>query len=139
MSKYNNKKVMFNGITFDSEMECDYYKMLLEDSNVDCFSMQLPFALIPDYELKGKKVRGVKYVCDFYVKYNDGSLEVIDVKGFVTPDFKIKKKLFETNYKIPLKCITYSKIDGGWIELDELKKARSKRKKEKEQKLRGSD
>lgn len=139
MSKYNNKKVVFNDITFDSKMELDYYKMLLEDENVESFLVQCPFTLIGDYEIEGKFIKGVKYIADFYIKYKDGKVIVVDIKGFETADFKLKKKMFEYKYKTKLYCITYSKIDGGWIELEELKKARAKRKKAKEQKLRRSN
>ena len=43
-----------------------------------------------------------------------------------------KGKMFEHRYPdIPLLWVCYSKIDGGWIDYDELQKARAKRKKEK--------
>ena len=34
------------------------------------------------------------YVCDFFVKYTDGREELIEVKGYATPEFRLKRKLF---------------------------------------------
>jgi hypothetical protein len=38
------------------------------------------------------------YVADFLVTYKDGTEKVVDVKGFETPVFKIKRILFELKY-----------------------------------------
>ena len=47
-------------------------------------------------ELQGK---GGKKVCDYYVdfkvKYTDGRVEYVEVKGWATELWKLKKKLFE--------------------------------------------
>lgn len=43
-----------------------------------------------------------------------------------------KKKLFEHRYPYTLKLITFSKIDGGWITHEDLKKARKERKQQRE-------
>lgn len=133
-SKYNNKKVTVDGITFDSEMEYRYYKYLkqLEQQGIISeFLMQKEYIVFEGYTKDGKKVLPIKYKADFEVHYPDNRVEVIDIKGFETPDFKLKKKLFEYRFPFKLKLITFSKIDGGWITLDDLKKARKERKKQK--------
>lgn len=134
-NKYSNKKVIINDIQFDSKMESKYYLHLLElekQGVVSEFLMQKKYILLEGFRKDGKQFRPITYLADFEVHYTDGHIEVVDVKGMITHDFAIKRKLFE--YRFPhlrLKLVTYSKIDGGWIELDELKKARKKRNKEK--------
>lgn len=135
MSKYKNKKVILNGIEFDSQIESKYYLYLLEQQKkgiVSEFLMQKEYIIFEGYDKNGKKVRPIKYKADFEVHYPDGHIEVIDIKGFETKDFNIKKKLFEFRYPFELILLNYSKIDGGWITLEDLKKARAARKKTKE-------
>lgn len=38
------------------------------------------------------------YICDFLVRYVDGRVELCEVKGFVTPEFRIKEKLFRATF-----------------------------------------
>ena len=130
MSKYNNKKVEYDGHKFDSMLERDFYihlQGLIKQGIVSEVLMQKSYILLDGYDKNGKKIRPIIYKADFEVHYQDNSIEVIDVKGFETHDFRIKKKLFEYRYPFELKLITYTKLDG-WITLDELKKARKKRK-----------
>jgi hypothetical protein len=50
----------------------------------------------------------------------------------VTPEFRLKRKLFDYKYpELELQCLNFSKIDGGWITIEDLDKARKERKKEK--------
>ena len=78
-----------------------------------------------------KKHRAIYYIADFEVHHLDGSIETVDIKGMETTDFKIKQKLFDYRYPHKLSLLNYSKIDGGWIELEELKKKRKARRKKK--------
>lgn len=132
MSKYNNKKVVYAGITFDSKAERDYYLYLLDLKHrgiVTDIQLQPSFLLQPKFRKNGKLYREITYKADFEVTYADNHVEIIDVKGMVTKDFAIKQKLFEYKYPaLRLLLMAYSKIDGGWIELSELKKARSSRR-----------
>ncbi|RPJ97265.1 DUF1064 domain-containing protein [Rummeliibacillus sp. TYF005] len=133
-SKYKNKKVEVDGITFDSKMESDYYlylKQLEQQGAVREFLMQKEYILLEGYVKSDKKIRPIKYKADFEVHYSDGHIEVVDVKGFLTADFKLKKKLFEYRFPFVLKLVKFSKIDGGWIELEDYEKARKERKKQK--------
>lgn len=133
-SKYNNKKVTLDDITFDSKIEASYYehlKQLEQQGIISEFLMQKEYIVFEGYTKDGKKVLPIKYKADFEVHYPDNRIEVIDIKGFETADFKLKKKLFEYRFPFKLKLLTFSKIDGGWIELDALKKARAERKKQK--------
>ena len=136
-NKYNNKKVTIDGIEFDSKIEARYYEYLKElekQGVVSEFLLQKKYLLLEGFDKNGKRIRPIHYIADFEVHYTDGRIEVVDIKGFETPDFRIKKKLFEYRYPFELKLITYSKIDGGWIELGDLKKARRERKKQRQKK-----
>jgi hypothetical protein len=105
--------VQVDGIWFDSKAESQYYlilKSLKQEGKVKEFKCQVSYELIPGYrDSTGKKIRNTQYIADFVVTYPDGTEEVIDVKGsrgIQTDVFKIKKKLFEWIYKIPLKIVT---------------------------------
>ncbi|MFF2754324.1 DUF1064 domain-containing protein [Psychrobacillus sp. NPDC058041] len=80
---------------------------------------------------KEKLHRKNLYVDNFEIHHLDGSIETVDVKGFETTDFAIRRKLFERKYPHKLSILAFSRIDVGWIEIDKLKKARRERKKAK--------
>lgn len=131
VNKYGNKKVIYKDISFDSVIEKNYFVYLEElkgEGVVKEIELQPKFVLLEPFEKNEKKYRAITYLADFTVLYTDGHSEVVDVKGFVTETFAVKRKMFEQRYPHELKLVTYSKIDGGWIEHDALKKARKKRK-----------
>ncbi|AVO23053.1 restriction endonuclease-like protein [Bacillus phage Anath] len=135
MTKFGAKKVVIDGIKFDSTVEGDYYCHLLRlkrMGEIKEFTLQPAFVLLDGFEKHGKKHNPIRYKADFQVWYNDGTTKVIDVKGMKVPEFKLKEKLYAKQFDVELICISYSKMDGGWIEYDALQKARAKRKKEKE-------
>lgn len=106
-SKYKAKKTVIDGIVFDSKLEAEYYvylKTLKKLGKIQGFDRQMKYELIPSYKQKdtNKTVRGVSYIVDFVVYYNDNTVAFIDTKGYETADFKIKKKLFETKYQVRL-------------------------------------
>lgn len=136
MTKYNNKKVTVDGITFDSKSEAQFYedlKKAQEAGRVVSFEIQPSFILQEGFvRYDGKKILPIKYVADFRVKYPDGSEEVIDIKGMETAMFILKRKMFWKQFGIPLICLQYSKKYGErWIELEELKRLRAENKKGK--------
>jgi hypothetical protein len=78
-----------DGIVFASKREMKVYQdlaLLKKAKKIKSFELQPVFELLP-------KPNRVKYIADFKVINNDGSEEIWDVKGFETPDFKIKKKM----------------------------------------------
>ena len=134
MSKYGAKKVVVDDITFDSKMESEYYLYLKDkkdNGEIKDFELQPQFELLPKFQKHGKTYRAMMYKADFKIEYLDGKVEIIDVKGFTTSDFKLKEKLYNYKYEYPLLLITYSKKWGGWIELDELARLRKEAKKSK--------
>lgn len=139
-SKYNvsnNKdKRTYNGIVFDSELEMRYYKEIVlpkfESGEIINYELQKEYILQEKFEHNGKKVQAIKYVADFYIAYKDGHEEIIDTKGMPDAVATLKRKMMWYLYPtLEYHWMAYSKIDGGWIEYEELKKARALRKKTK--------
>ena len=122
-NKYNNKKTIVDGIKFDSEMESHYYlylKHLKEIGEVVDFVLQPTYLLQEGFNLNGKRIRAITYKADFKVIYKDGHEEVIDVKGKLTEEFKIKRKMLLYRYRdINFKCVQERgrKPNKYWIEI----------------------
>ena len=138
MTKYNNKKTTIDDITFDSRDESLYYEALKDMKNnglIKDFKLQPVFELQEAFIKDGKKYRPINYIADFRVINNDDSSYVVDIKGMLTTEFKIKLKLF--NYKYPnieLRLISRSLKFGneyGFIDYDKLQKIRKENKKSK--------
>lgn len=111
-SKYKSKKVTVNGITFDSQKEANRYRelVLLERAGrIQELKRQVKFVLIPaqrefcnEIYTKGRKKgcfkpgklleKELSYVADFVYTEN-GKQVVEDVKGYKTPEYRIKRKL----------------------------------------------
>ena len=109
-------------------MELEYYKYLLQFYRPEEIILQPEFTLQDKFvDSRGNKQRAIIYKADFQLPDNT----VIDVKGFETADFKIKKKLFLFRYKYRLYCMTKAPKYTGkeWICLDELKQIRKERNK----------
>ena len=122
-NKYKNKKTMVDGFKFDSEMESHYYlylKQLKEMGEVVDFVLQPTYLLQEGFNLNGKRIRPITYKADFKVIYKDGHEEVIDVKGKLTEEFKIKRKMLLYKYRdINFKCVQERgrKPNKYWIEI----------------------
>lgn len=108
-SKHNNKKTVIDGITFDSKKEAEYYcklKILEKAGEIKEFGIQPKYELQPTFRKNGKTHRSITYIADFIITNNDGTTDIVDVKGFETDVFKIKQKLFEYKYpELSLKVI----------------------------------
>lgn len=111
--KYHNKKIVVDGIKFDSKKEAARYKELktLERAGIiQDLQRQVKYVLIPvQYEHtgkiyvkgkdKGKPKKGkliereCAYYADFVYSKKSGELVVEDTKGMRTPDYIIKRKL----------------------------------------------
>lgn len=96
--KFNAKPVNDDGFHFASKAEHRYYselQLLQKAGEVIFFLRQVPF------HLPG----GVKYVTDFQIFYADGTISFVDVKGFETSEFKMKRKLVESIYPITIEVV----------------------------------
>lgn len=125
--KYKNKKIMVNGIQFDSKKEAKRYQelKLMEDAGmISRLERQVEFVLIPEQRefnareiyTKGPKKGSFKpgkllerklvYIADF-VYMKDGKVIVEDVKGYRDGGayrvFVIKRKLML--YRFGLKVV----------------------------------
>ena len=107
--KYHNKKVEYDGYTFDSIREKNYYiklKLLEKAGKIKELELQKEFELQPSFKLNNKTSRKITYRADFtYKTTEDDKLHVVDVKGFRTDVYRLKKKLFEYKYRIEIEEI----------------------------------
>ena len=107
--KYHNKKVKYDGYTFDSIREKNYYiklKLLEKAGKIKELELQKEFELQPSFKLNNKTSRKITYRADFtYKTTEDDKLHVVDVKGFRTDVYRLKKKLFEYKYRIEIEEI----------------------------------
>jgi hypothetical protein len=134
MSKYGAKKTVVNGTVFDSKVEADYFihlQKLQQQGLIQSFELQPKFMLQEAFEKNGKKYKAIEYIADFKIVLLDGDIEIVDVKGVMTPEFKLKQKLFEKRYSYKLLIMKYVKKHGGWIEHSEWKKLKRQTKKAK--------
>lgn len=97
-SKYNNSKITYQGLTFDSKKEFEYYLILKDKEKrglVFNIKRQVPLEIQPAFADKtGVKHRAIIYKADFvYTDRLTGTERYIDVKGFKTEVYKLKKKL----------------------------------------------
>lgn len=121
-SKYLNKKIVVNGIEFDSKKEARRYQellLLLNTGEITDLRLQVPYELIPAQKepptigskggvRPGKTIeRACIYVADFVYKDKEGREIVEDVKGYRMGGayslFKIKKKLMLWRFGISVK------------------------------------
>ena len=136
MTEKGKKNRTVNGITFDSDLECRYYKEVvltgIADGTISKYELQIKYLLQPKFEKMGKKYLPINYVADFVITYTNGKTIIIDTKGMPDAVAKLKKKLMDYCYPdLEYIWVGYSKIDGGWLEYGELEKKRKQRKKEK--------
>ena len=104
-SKYKNKKTTVDGIEFDSKKEAKRYQELLlmqRAGIITDLKRQVPYVLVPAFNLNKKRYRAMTYIADFVYKEN-GKEVVEDAKGFRTEVYKIKKKLMAYLYQIDIK------------------------------------
>ena len=103
-NKYRNKKVVYDGMTFDSKKEGLHYLELKTLENLGVISelkCQVPFLLIDTQKINGKTYPKATYIADFtYIQ--DGKLIVEDVKSEITrknPVYRLKIKMLVYKYK----------------------------------------
>ena len=115
-NKYGAKKVHHKGLVFDSKIEYKRYQQLKLMQSAGVISeleynkKNLRYIIHDAYTRQdGKRVAALKYTPDFrYIE--DGQLIIEDVKGKITTDFTIRRKLFEARYGIDVRIITKDDI-----------------------------
>ena len=109
-NKYRNTKVVYNGITFDSTKECEYYKTL-EFKKKNNLIADFKHQFILGFFIEEKRI--FKLILDFVITENNGNLLYHDVKPLdkktgkylSTPDFKLKRKFIEAQHKIKIELV----------------------------------
>lgn len=110
-SKYKNQPTVVNGERFDSKAEAAYSRYLV--------ALRQQGELVPPYFLRQVPFHlpgGVIYRLDFLEFYPGGEVELVDIKGFMTPTSKLKLKQVEDLYDVRIIC---KKRKGeGFVEID---------------------
>lgn len=122
-SKYGSRKIIYNGMTFDSRKEFKRWIELLDmesSGEIQNLQRQVKFVLIPAQRepdsigkrggiIRGKVIeRECAYIADFAYIIPDGNkkyLVVEDTKGVRTTDYIIKRKLMLWVHGIQIKEI----------------------------------
>ena len=105
-NKYKNKKVIYDGIKFDSKKEGAYYlklKLLEEKGIIKDLKLQKEYILQESFKLNNKTYRKISYKADFeYFSTIDNKIHVVDTKGFKTKEYLLKKKILAYKYGIEI-------------------------------------
>lgn len=142
-SKFGNKKVMVDGIKFDSKAESLYYRKLkrqgmsfLAVDSTYC-AMQERITLQDSFMLNGKRIPPIVYKADFVI-YKDGNVvKVIDVKGFQDAISKLKMKMFANRYGFP---VIFAKLDrktNQFVEMTSFESATQQGQRQRERAKKG--
>ena len=139
-----SKKVVVDGITFDSEMESLYYQELKAaeaKGEISDLLIHPSYTLLASYRNGNNQlIKSITYEPDFvFFDKRKWRWRYVDVKGFETDDFKLKRKLFDfvlltqdidsngINRKSFLEVLKYSKTTG-FVPIEDYKKVmKSKR------------
>lgn len=119
MNKFHNKKIEIDNIKFHSAGEANHYvylKMLQQSKKISALQLQVPFKLIVN------NIKICTFVVDFFYFDNDLKKQIADdFKGFITPDSKLKLKLFLALY--PQVVLRITKKEGVFdiTTIDKLK------------------
>jgi hypothetical protein len=92
--KFGNTKTTVDGIIFDSKAESKHWfelKIRERAGEISNLQRQVTYRL----EVNGELI--CKYIAD-YVYMENGQEVTADCKGFITPEFRIKAKLFKAIY-----------------------------------------
>lgn len=93
--KFSAQMTERDGLKFRSKKEARFY----DDLKLQQLAGDVMFFLRqPKFDLPGR----VTYSADFIVFYSDGDCKIIDVKGFKTKDYIMKKKQVESLYPVEI-------------------------------------
>lgn len=115
-SKYGNRKVVRDGIKFDSEREAERFgelKVLQAMGKIRNLRLQANFTLVEGYKtIDGERIKPMVYRADFtYERATEpdcnGTVywlrEVEDAKGAKTKEYLLKKKLMQDKFGITIR------------------------------------
>lgn len=105
--KYRNRVTETQDGRFDSEAEYRHWchlKLRLRAGEIADLRRQVVFELAPAVEIGGRKRPPLRYIADM-VYVEDGETVVADVKGAITPEYRIKRHLLKAVHGIEIKEI----------------------------------
>lgn len=99
-AKYKNVKQAYNGISYHSKFEAGYAAELdLRLKAKDIKSWEPQYKVSLDIQgADGRTYHICNYYVDFKVIHNDDSIELVEIKGFETEVYRLKRKLLEALY-----------------------------------------
>ncbi len=104
-NKYKNKKVVIDGIEFDSKKEGNYYlklKTMQDLGIIRELKVQPKFLLIDTIYYKNKVYPKTNYIADFqYIENDTNKIKVIDIKSKATAKdkvYRLKIKMLLNKY-----------------------------------------
>lgn len=102
-SKYGNKRTTVDGISFDSKREAEHWSLLkVREKAGEITKLERQ----AKYSLDVNGVHICNYIADMvYFDNTDGRTHVVDVKGHVTPEFKLKAKIMKAIYGIEIEIV----------------------------------
>ena len=104
--KYGAIAKNVDGVRYDSQREYEFKTML--DFNKIAYQMKEENVLQPEFVYLSEKIKAIKIIPDFTIYSGGRRIAIIDVKGVVLPDFKIKVKIlkhkfaFQMQQQIPI-------------------------------------
>lgn len=105
--KYRNRVTETQDGRFDSEAEYRHWchlKLRQRAGEITDLRRQVVFELAPSVEIGGRKRPPLRYIADM-VYVEDGETVVADVKGAITPEYRIKRHLLKAVHGIEIKEI----------------------------------
>ena len=108
--KYNNEPTLLDGLRFDSRAEAKRYgelRLMERAGAITDLQRQVPFELVPACKRPGGGTeRPVVYLADFvYHEGPTGQRVVEDVKGAMTPEYRLKRKLMLWRWGVEIREI----------------------------------
>lgn len=100
----NTRRKEIGGIVFRSSLEADAYQLLKVWQAAGVISeleLQPKFLLQPKFihAATGEKVRAITYKADFSYRKADGGRVVLEIKGFRTQPYMLRRKMFLAKYQ----------------------------------------
>lgn len=96
-NKYGAVKQTYDGYNYDSKLEARYAQELdlrVKAKDITSWERQKTLHLTAH----GKPI--CTYRIDFVINHNDNSIEYVELKGFETPVWRLKWKLFEAQMAV---------------------------------------
>lgn len=97
-SKYNNTKVVYDNLKFDSKAEMNRYielKLLEKAGEIEGLKTQIKFTLQDKFKIDNKTIRAITYTADFV--YKERNIVIVeDLKSWATSKdktYQLKKKM----------------------------------------------